>query len=262
MVGGRLDVVDVDLGPGALEHNGVVIGSAVRAVLLDIDDTLVDTQAAFSAAISAVVARWMPGSDESVPAAALAHWVADRHGHFRAYTRGELTFVEQRRRRAVDLHLALGGPSLDGETFRVWEEHYERAFRGAWRAFEEVAGFLDRLEAAGLAIGAITNAGLAHQRDKLDRVGLKERIPVLVTVDDLGVGKPDPRVFALACSRLGVAAREAVYVGDELDVDARGARDAGLTGVWIDRRGRREEAGTVDVPAVETLTELADRWGI
>ena len=51
----------------------------------------------------------------------------------------------------------------------------------------------------------------------------------LVGIDAFGVGKPDARIFRRACEVLGPAPAEAAYVGDELDVDARGARDAGLS---------------------------------
>ncbi|MFN8082325.1 MAG: HAD hydrolase-like protein [Kineosporiaceae bacterium] len=39
-------------------------------------------------------------------------------------------------------------------------------------------------------------------------------------MDDLGVGKPDPRVFHLACERLGVSPGRSLYLGDEPDADA------------------------------------------
>jgi putative hydrolase of the HAD superfamily len=75
-------------------------------------------------------------------------------------------------------------------------------------------------------------------------------------MEDFGVGKPDPRMFRHACHMLGVAPSEAAYVGDELDVDARGARDAGLVGVWLDRHGTGR--CPKDVPAVRSLDELPD----
>ncbi len=61
---------------------------------------------------------------------------------------------------------------------------------------------------------------------------------------EVGFGKPDPRVFEIAVSRLGVAKDDAVMVGDSLVCDIGGARRAGLRAIWIDlrrgaRRGRR-----------------------
>src|SRR4051812_1411896 len=105
----------------------------VRALLLDVDDTLVDTRGAFRAAMEHVVTTWLPHLDADSREAAVQHWVRDRGGHFRAYTRGELDFAAQRRLRAADLHAAFGGPVLDDERAGRWDAGYERAFRRAWR---------------------------------------------------------------------------------------------------------------------------------
>src|SRR3954452_19825244 len=88
----------------------------------------------------------------------------------------------------------------------------------------------------------------------LSVAGLLERVGVLVGMDVFGVGKPDPRVYRHACAVLGVDPAQVAYVGDELDVDARGAREAGLLGVWLDRHGSGQSPP--DVPVVRSLDEL------
>ena len=64
-----------------------------------------------------------------------------------------------------------------------------------------------------------------------------DQVEFVVALDDLGVGKPDPRMYAEACRRLRLPASEVVYVGDDVALDALGAQRAGLTGVWLDRVG-------------------------
>jgi putative hydrolase of the HAD superfamily len=227
---------------------------ALRAVLLDIDDTLVDTRGAFRAAITSVVATWLPHLDADGREAAVQRWALDPGGHFRAYTRGEVDFETQRRRRAADLHQAFGGPPLDDEGARRWDAGYEDAFRRAWRPCPDAVPFLAVVRAAGLPMAAVTNMLTSYQVAKLDVVGLATYLRAVVGLDVVGVGKPDPRPFLHACAVLGVEAEEAAYVGDEVDVDARAARDAGLLGVWLDRHGTGDEPG--DVPVVRTLAEL------
>jgi putative hydrolase of the HAD superfamily len=90
---------------------------------------------------------------------------------------------------------------------------------------------------------------------------------VLVGVDTLGVGKPDPRVFAEACRRLGTAPGRTAYVGDELDVDARAATAAGLLGIWLDRPGigLKGTARLEPVPGeivIRSLDALPDVLGV
>lgn len=223
----------------------------VRGLLLDVDDTLVDTRAAFRVAIRHVVGTWLPFLANHD--AAVEHWVLDDTAAFAAYTRGELTFTEQRRIRAQRLHAHFGGPDLDDEAFTRWSEAYDEAFRGAWRPTPDGVALVSRVRAAGVPLGVVTNLTREYQQEKLAAVGLGD-LPVLAAMDDLGRGKPAPEVFHLACRRLGLPPAEVAYVGDELDVDARGARDAGLVGVWLDRHATGQ--CPPDVPVARTLTEV------
>jgi putative hydrolase of the HAD superfamily len=222
-------------------------------VLIDVDDTLVDTRAAFRAGITGAVRSWLPDLDRAGLDGAVRHWLLDQAGAYAAYTRGELTFTQQRRLRAERLRAHLGGPALDEAAFARWQEVYEAGFRGAWQAHPDGLALVAALRHRGVPVGVVTNAARDYQVAKLAAVGLAG-LPVLAAVDDLGRGKPDPAVFRLACERLGVAPGEAAYVGDELDVDARGARDAGLIGVWLDRHGSGHTPD--DVPVIRSLGEL------
>ncbi|MCM0638521.1 HAD family hydrolase [Cellulomonas wangsupingiae] len=233
--------------------------SLVDGVLFDIDDTLVETRAAFRVALAAVLDRYVPGADVD---AALALWRADAGGHYRAYTRGEQTFGQQRMTRANELHAALGGPVLDDDAYDAWEALFDDAFASGWTAHGDAHPVLARLLDAGIRIGALTNARHEYQTRKLARAGLGDRLEVLVGVDTLGFGKPDARVFLEACRRLGIAPARTAYVGDELDVDAVAAREAGLVGVWLDRPGPRRvpvsdaEIVAAGVTVIRSLDEL------
>ncbi|MCR6712928.1 MAG: HAD family hydrolase [Demequina sp.] len=161
----------------------------IRAVLFDIDDTLVDTRGAFRHALGTVAAEYLqrvPSADE------LANvWRTDAGGYYRAHTRGEISYREQRMLRANALHVMYGGPELDDEAYDAWNEDFERAFQEGWRAHEDAAASLDVLDAEGIPYGALSNAAVAYQELKLAKCGL-ERVPMLVGVDTLGFGKPDP----------------------------------------------------------------------
>lgn len=227
---------------------------AVAAVLLDVDDTLVDTRSAFRTAILGAIDAWLPDLPQERREPAVLHWAEDPGGYFRAYTRGELTMEQQRRHRVADLHRTFGGPELSPDQFAAWVRGYEAAFEAAWRLLPGALELLDALAADGLPVGAVTNASRALQTGKLARVGLTDRLPLLACVDDVGRGKPDPAMWHRACARLGLAPDRVAYLGDELDVDARGARDAGLLGIWFDRHGTGHLPP--DVPVVRVLGEL------
>ncbi|WP_084078556.1 HAD family hydrolase [Demequina sp. NBRC 110057] len=224
---------------------------AIRGILLDVDDTLVDTRGAFRHALLRVADEYLDAGADAE--AVLAHWRDDRGGWYRAHTRGEMSHREQRKRRAQDLHATFGGPDLDDDAYDVWDAGFERHFREGWKPFPDAAPLLDALDAAGIPYGSVSNANLAYQELKLAACGL-ERVEMFVGVDTFGVGKPDPRVFLEGCARLSLPADAVAYVGDEPDLDAAGAARAGLTGVWLDRPGTRRTGHDGD-----DLGDLGDR---
>lgn len=249
-------------------ETGVSLGErpAVRAVLFDVDDTLVDTAGAFAAALAAVAQEHLPHLSAEEHVRMLALWRADARGHYRRFTRGEITHSQQRRARAAELHEAFGGPSLqDDDLFARWDARYDEAFASAWRPFDDALACVRQVAARGLAIGAVTNARREVQQAKLRRCGLAEDVPLVVTLDTFGVGKPDPRVFIEACRVLGAEPGATIYVGDELDVDARAAQAAGLRGVWLDRPGRRRGGAFSEDPEAaraEGLAVITDLAGL
>jgi len=237
-------------------------------VLFDIDDTLVDTRGAFGIALAVVAERYLPHLPRGRHPELLAHWRADRANHYGAYTRGEVTYRAQRLARANAMHAEFGGPRLDDAAFDAWDAVFEDGFQAAWTAHADASLAVTQLLGAGLAVGALSNAAMAYQTLKLERVGLAGAVPMLVGVDSLGFGKPDARVFVEACRRLGTDPARTAYVGDELDVDAVAARHAGLTGVWLDRPGPRrvpvseEEVAASGVLVIRGLGELTGVLGM
>ena len=77
--------------------------------------------------------------------------------------------------------------------------------------------------------------------------------------------KPHPGIFNRALTELGVAASQAVMVGDILEMDIAGAQGAGMRAIWLDARGKGlpEEAPVRPDARIEQLGELLDvlgRW--
>ncbi|WP_307816119.1 HAD family hydrolase [Myceligenerans indicum] len=210
----------------------------VDGVLFDVDDTLVDTRGAFARALDAVRERYLPAAGPERLDEMLHHWRSDPGGWYRRYTRGETDHLTQRRHRAVLLHETFGGEPVTEALFEEWDELFWSTFEDSWTPFDDAAPALAAAREAGLRVGVVTNASVELQERKLASVGLGE-LPVLVGVDTLGFGKPDPRVFAEGARKLGTDPARTAYVGDEPALDAAAARDAGLLGVWLARHGVR-----------------------
>ena len=104
--------------------------------------------------------------------------------------------------------------------------------------FEDALPALEELRAARLNIGLVSN-GI---RDLTEFVA-HHRLDVDAIVDSRSHGrvKPHPTIFQAALELLGVAAAEAVMVGDSLEEDVEGARALGMRAILIDREGRHPD---------------------
>ncbi|OLT44750.1 haloacid dehalogenase [Serinicoccus sp. CNJ-927] len=215
-----------------------------RAVIFDLDDTLVDQR---TAAHEAVVS-WAAELGVVGPEVA-RRWDAVAERHYRRYQRREITFQEQRRERVREF---LGRELSDDGADIVFAGYLSR-YEAGWRVFPDVPPVLDRLAGHGIRLAILTNGESQQQLRKLDRVGLTERFEAVVCSSELPAGKPDPPAFLTTVHRLGVAPEETLMVGDSLAADVEGALAAGLDAVLVDRRDQHADAGVRRVTSLDEL---------
>lgn len=144
----------------------------------------------------------------------------------------------------------------EGETSQVWvgmysvlcrklglgdqaEELARRVYNkfgdpGHWRPYPDVEPALRRLVDSGLRVGIISNWD-ARLSGLLSGLDLDPYLDAVVCSAEVGLHKPDPRIFELACSRLEVEPSEAAHVGDHHYADIVGAEASGMMAVLIDR---------------------------
>jgi putative hydrolase of the HAD superfamily len=104
----------------------------------------------------------------------------------------------------------------------------------ATRVTPDAHRVLDELHTMGIAVAIITNGFTALQAYKARAHGLEDRVDFIVTSEDAGAHKPDPRIFHMALSKASVCAERAWYVGDSLENDVRGCTLAGMLSVLFD----------------------------
>jgi putative hydrolase of the HAD superfamily len=218
----------------------------LRGVLLDLDDTLLDQRGAVRHAVDS----WLPTLGVTPTAELHRLWVDLQEHHLIAWRERTATFSEQRRRRLRDFLPVIKIPYAESELDGVFEG-YLAAYQQAYALFDDVAGALDALADAGLATAVLTNGVIEQQNDKIRRVGLTGRLGPVFTAEGLGVAKPDPSAFALACAEWGLPPSAVLSVGDRHELDVRPARAAGLHAVHLDRR----DEGPHDEPS--RITSLA-----
>ena len=96
---------------------------------------------------------------------------------------------------------------------------------------------LDDLRSRGVPVGIVTNGSSEMQWAKVRSTGLVGLVDAIVVSGDLGVHKPDPRIFECALGKIDARAEGTLFVGDNPVADILGASAVGMTSAWI-RLGR------------------------
>jgi len=215
----------------------------MRAVLLDLDGTLLDTLPDIAAAACAMLSE---RGRAPLPAVAVRDFIGS----------GIRKLVE----RCLE---ATGGAPTDEtleEAERSFRRHYERLNGTASRPFPGVIETLESLRSRGIALACVTNKARAFTVPLLRSTGLLPYFDAVVTSDDAGERKPHPAPFLQACRALGVSPAEALVVGDSA-LDAQAGRAAGCKVLLVSygyTEGR--DVRTIDCDGVvDSLGEAASR---
>lgn len=227
--------------------------AAPRAVLLDALGTLVELEPPAPLLRTELSARF----DLELSEADCARAIAAEIGYYRAHLdegRDRASLAELRRRCAVALRGALPGTAQDATRDLV---ALTEALLSSlhFRPYPDAAPALREWRERGLRLVVASNWDVSLH-DVLDRVGLGPSLDGVVTSAEAGARKPDPALFLEALRVAGVAADEAIHVGDSVEEDVRGARGAGIEAVLLRRDGAAAPAP--GVRTVVSLTELIE----
>ncbi|RNE50016.1 HAD family hydrolase [Corynebacterium alimapuense] len=223
--------------------------ATTRALIYDLDGTLVDHDAAAQAGVES----WC--AELGLPEGQWPRWQDIEKRWFGRYERGEVSHLGQRIERCREF---LGRSELSDDEALSLYEHYLTAYRNNWRAFDDAHDSLTAALEAGLQVGVLTNGAEAMQLRKLDCTGLLLDGVVLLPTVELGAPKPRPEAYQRALERLGVRAAEAVMVGDSWPNDVLGARKAGMTAHYLLRAGiPRDPQAPATEPVITNLTQLS-----
>jgi YjjG family noncanonical pyrimidine nucleotidase len=202
----------------------------IRAVLFDLDDTLFDHRQCARTALGELHASHAAFQSHSFPHFERLHAALLEELHARVAL-GEVPLEVARQERFRRLFGAVGASSDDETVARAAATSRE----GYRRVRQPVAGAAALLAAVKnrARIGIVSNNLLEEQSDKLRHCGLDRYVDALVVSEEVGVAKPDRRIFDIALERLDAAADHAVMVGDSWTADIAGARAAGIRAIWF-----------------------------
>lgn len=184
-----------------------------RAVLLDLDGTLLDTLPDLAAAANAMrVSLNMPTLDESLIGTFIGKGVDSLVVR---------TLAGQRDAPEPD-------PATFAQARAVFHKHYHDINGRRSTHYEGVKEGLAALQAMSLKLGVVTNKPSEFTLPLLERTGLLSQMSVVVSGDTCSRRKPDPEPIVYACQQLGHEPHEVVTIGDSIN-DALAARAAGCT---------------------------------
>ena len=200
----------------------------VRAVSLDLDDTLWPVWPTIERA-ERVLHGWL---GEHAPKTAALYASAPALREIRESLTARrpdlLHDLSALRRESIRLALTRAGES---------PQLAEPAFEVFFSARQQVDFYDDALAALAFLARRYPLVALSNGNADVQRVGIAQHFCAAVIAREFGVGKPDPRIFHAAASAAQVQPREVLHIGDDATLDARGALDAGLQAVWINRAG-------------------------
>jgi putative hydrolase of the HAD superfamily len=145
----------------------------------------------------------------------------------------EIEYPELVRRLLGDFDVTIGDEELDRYLVAEHEAWEPARLLGA-----HTHALLESLRAHGLKLGLVSNAfdpGWLLHRD-LEQMGIAQRLDFSVFSSEVGTRKPHPAIFQRALGALGVQPEDALFVGDRLYEDIRGAGELGMTtvqAVWF-----------------------------
>lgn len=243
----------------AVVRDRAAIRQLPRAVLVDLDDTIVDG--------SAVVDCWENACACCAPVAdprtvlaeilRLRDWFwsdAERH------RQGRLDLTAARRQIAK---MALLGAGCDDDVLAARiAERYDHCRDARTVLFPGAVDALTWLRESGCRLALLTNGAGGAQRQKIARFQLEPFFDLILVEGELGFGKPDERIYRLALRGLAAAPGDTWMIGDNLEWDVGQPQKLGITGVWVDTAGAGLPASCAVCPdlVIAGLGELRTYW--
>jgi putative hydrolase of the HAD superfamily len=207
----------------------------IDVVLFDLDDTLHDDTFAYQSAAEEVAHE--VAAEHGIDALSLkAAYIAEAEGFWKRLTADalqvKLANVRAGLWQAALESVGVGDAALARRSARRYHDYRKKYYA----LFPGAADLLRSLRARGKRLGIVTNGLSETHREKIALLRIGELFDAIFMADEVGMIKPDPLLFAHACTTLGGAPARSAMVGDRYDRDIRGAHEAGLFTIWLNVR--------------------------
>ena len=215
----------------------------VKAVLFDLDGTLLDRDASVEQFVSVQYDRLTEHLSHIPKNDYIARFIElDCHGHV----------WKDKVYQALVSEFA-----IEGMNWQSLLEDYEMQFQFHCVPFQFLTEMLNELKEQGYLLGIITNGRSQFQARAIDGLGVREYFDVILISEVEQVRKPQVEIFQRAMNRLGVSASDSIFVGDHPEADIVGAKGAMMKTIW-----KRNLFWTEPKEADAIVDELSEISGI
>ena len=222
----------------------------IKGVIFDIDNTLTDFMkmklAAVDAAVEGMMDAGLPGTKEALVKEFLEHYWKEG--------------IEDQKIFDKILKSKLG--HIDYKILASGILAYRRSKNGTMTLYPRVNQTLMELMKMGIKLTVLSDAPKMEVWLRIVSLGLHHYFDEIITSEDFGVKKPDPKPFRKALEVLGTKPEETMMIGDWPDRDVKGAKAAGLRAVWAkygDTFGTKESGAEFDVNDIYEVVGIIKR---
>ena len=175
---------------------------------------------------------------------------------FEASSNGDMTMDEYHIYRIQEAGKDLGVYLTDEQALNMQKEYKKNQQK--LKMSDITVSILELAKKNNVKLGVITNGPSEHQWVKVDALGVEKWIPRenIIVSGDVGINKPDKRIFEVMQEKLQLGVESLYYIGDSLENDIVGANNAGWKSIWINRYNKEYRLGTEIYKEVQNNYEL------
>ena len=205
----------------------------IKYVFFDLDETLIDIKSAQNNAIKQFYYEYkFDNICEIVDF--VKTWDDLTEFHYAFYSRKEISYEEQRKRRITDLFAKYNVP-MKKDAIAIYDD-YLVFFMDCWEAYDDAYDALSSLKNKNYKIGLLSNGDITQQKQKLEKVGLIKFFDYINASSEFNYSKPNPCVFEELFKLHNIKYDEVCYVGDSYKKDILPCRSLGIKAILIDRK--------------------------
>ena len=225
-----------------------------EAIIFDIDGTLIDYDYAQYQTLDKLL-DIIPWNNSTRPMTkeVFEYWYKEKNEF---YTRPDSNKVNQYEQQKIILENVLANWKIIVDSTQLTNTLFD-IYETTWRAYPDVLECLFKLNEYKLCI--ISNGDSKFQRLKLTKTGLDRYFSEVLVSGDIKIKKPDSKIFQTMSDNINIPLDKCVYIGDRLDFDAIGSSDAGMLGVWLNRKniiGKKIPKNVKTIASLQQLTPL------